>query len=444
MNCFFQLIFITFTILQKKNDLTKRYTNIIFLLSVCILQISGQTFYTENFNNGCTAGCLATGYGSWTVQDNVGGTNGGSPNIWYVSCAEEGITPPGCGSSCIGDACLHIGADAGGGGDGGASFNETGVANRTYRLARSPVINGTGKTGIILQFDFIAYGSASCSNDRAQLWLSDNGGATWPVGYQFCLTSVCCGACNGYSQGQWTTYTYTLPVAFNNNANIRIGFHWRNDGNGAGTDPSVAIDDIRLRTPVALPINLLDFYANKLDLATIQLNWNTVAEKDFSHFEIERSPDAQSFSKIGSANSKGGQSKVNYLYNDKSIESNNTYYYRLKMVDKDGSYAYSKIVTIGNNFVGNADITLASSLINENTLRLDVYANTETTIALDLYDVKGKKVITTQQEILKPGTNKLSIDVNHLNAALYLLKVSKPKSDKPELSIITQKVVKAN
>lgn len=205
--------------------------------------------WSDNFNNGCAGNCEASTWNGWSMVDNVDGTTGGAPNNWFVSCSEEGITPPGCGSSCIGDASLHIGSNPGAGGDMSASYNDTGATNATYRLAVSPTINLSGRAQMFLEFDFIAFGSSACSDDRAQLRLSTDNGATWPVGYQYCLTSVCCGACNGYSQGQWTKYSLALPAAFENNPNVRIGFHWRNNGNGSATDPSVAIDDIRIVVP---------------------------------------------------------------------------------------------------------------------------------------------------------------------------------------------------
>lgn len=52
------------------------------------------------------------------------------------------------------------------------------------------------------------------------------------------------GICN--PQGYWTEYSVDLPASANNNPNVRIGFNWKNNDDGVGTDPSVAIDDIIL------------------------------------------------------------------------------------------------------------------------------------------------------------------------------------------------------
>lgn len=215
--------------------------------------------WSEDFENGCASGCAAAGWPngapeptgpttSWTVRDNDGGTDGADPNQWYISCAENGQAADQCGSTCIDDESLHIGNGVSAGGDMAASFNETGAANATYKTVVSPTISTVGHSRILLLFDYIAFGSAACADDRGQLRLSTDGGVTWPVGYQYCLTSVCCGACNGYSQGQWTRYALSLPAAFNNNPNVRVGFNWRNNGNGSGTDPSIAIDDIVVGT----------------------------------------------------------------------------------------------------------------------------------------------------------------------------------------------------
>jgi len=399
----------------------------------CLLPISAETdaqtiFWSDNFNNGCTANCIANTWNGWTLQNNVGGTSGGNPNNWYVSCAEEGITPPGCGSSCIGDASLHIGSDPGSGGDMGASYNETGAANATFLRAVSPTISTVGRSTITLKFDFIAYGSSGCSDDRAQLHLSTDNGATWPVGYQYCLTSVCCGACNGYSQGQWTTYTLALPAAFNNNPSVRVAFHWRNNGNGSGTDPSVAIDDVQLSVINPVPLNLLSFNAARSS-NQVNLNWITTSEDRLSHYELERSSGNSGFVKIASLPAKGNQGagQNNYLYTDGPLFPVSVFY-RLKMMDLDGKFKYSKVLHVSADGRRNEELQLISVSAQEGFLQLALWAGTDQSAEIAIYDLQGKKINSLPRTKIKAGDNLFSFPLTGIPEAYYFARISVPKS----------------
>jgi len=401
-------------------------TLLIYALAVCACLHStafGQvTVWSDNFNNGCTSNCLATTWNGWTVQDNVGGTTGGAPNNWFVSCAEEGITPPGCGSGCVNDASLHVGANPGAGGDMGASFNETGGANATYRMAVSPVINATGSTGMTLYFDFIAYGSAGCADDRLQLRLSTDGGATWPAGYQYCLTSACCGACNGYNQARWTLYTLVLPAAFDNNPNIRIGFHWRNNGNGSGTDPSGAIDDIRITRPVPLAVDLVHFSAEKNAVSGTNIEWKAENETAFDRYELERSSDGESFTKIYTI--KGnctGNDACSYQYKDVGFDK--IVYYRLKMIDLDGSFTYSTVVSVNETLSDSKDYNLLSTYVFDQELQVKISAKRKAEATFALYNIGGKVVYTDKDVPVLKGFNQKNIDLGQLSNGVYILKI---------------------
>lgn len=415
------------------------FTTLTFICAVT--SYSQVATWSVNFNNGCAANCLATTYGGWTVLDNVGGITGNAPNVWFVSCAEEGIAPPGCGSSCIGDQCLHIGANAGAGGDMGASFNETGAANATFRMAVSPIINLTGVTTNTLQFDYIAFGSAACSDDRAQLRLSADGGATWPVGWQYCLTSVCCGACNGYSQGQWTLYSIVLPAAFDNNPNVRVGFHWRNNGNGSGTDPSVAIDDPRILSPIILPLTLIEFGSGK-ENGNTNVKWVTASEKNFSHFELQKSSDAKTFRTIGTINSKGqssGRSNYNFVDKEKNTE---TTYYRLKMIDKDQTFSMSKIISESAGKDGSSGIAITSQSVENDQLNIFMTSGSITPVLVEIYDTRGKQMLQMDDQKLYPGDNSVSLNITDLAPAVYFLKVSPVTEGKAQPGFVVQKFVR--
>lgn len=402
-----------------------------FLLAIILLGFaysvkSQSTIYSENFNNGCASNCLATTWNGWTVVNNVGGSNGSSPNRWFVSCAEDGVAPPGCGAGCAGDASLHIGSDPGGGGDMGASFNETAPSNATHKLVVSPTISTAGFSFNTLAFDFIAFGSAACANDRAQLRLSTDNGATWPVGFQYCLTSPCCGgACSGYLQGQWTTYTLALPAAFDNNPNVRVGFHWRNNGDGAGTDPSIAVDDVRITT-IPLPVRLISFTAREENKG-VKLNWTTADEAQLARYEIQKGDSPEKLVKISSVAAKGSPSNE-YSFRDPALGAA-TAYYRLKMVDENGTSQFSNILRVVPGENNLLDLQSVSPSAQGNNLNVSLWAQANFPVDFEIRDLQGRLIKQLPPLNLLAGENNFNLDITGTASATYLLIVKARPSE---------------
>jgi poly(3-hydroxybutyrate) depolymerase len=97
-----------------------------------------------------------------------------------------------------------------------------------------------------------------------------------------------------------------------------------------------------LSTP--LPVRLESFEAVETGENSISVQWKTSSEHDFDHFEVERSGDSKNFKQIGAVESKILQTGSQYVFQDRDL-TGTRYYYRLKMVDGDGSFAYSGIVS---------------------------------------------------------------------------------------------------
>lgn len=112
-----------------------------------------------------------------------------------------------------------------------------------------------------------------------------------------------------------------------------------------------------------LPVMLLAFTAiivdNKADL-----QWQTTSEINFNRFEIERSADATSFSPIATILTEKVVTGSDYEYKDASILQCKEYY-RLKMIDNNGSFKYSKTITlIGSNVSINKIMLSPNPVIN--------------------------------------------------------------------------------
>lgn len=213
--------------------------------------VSAQVFWTEDFNNGCTASCSAVGYtginGPWTQT--IIGTEGADPNQWYVSCAENGHTPNSCGTGCVSVsasatlATLHLGSGPNAMGDVGAAYDAGGLCGvltcpQTDRRIESPSINCTGQSIIVINFNYIEKGSPP--NDDCSVWYYD--GLAWSLLSNTAATPPICPG----GQGLWTSFSSQLPSSANNNPNVKIGFYWVNNDDGIGSDPSFAVDDITI------------------------------------------------------------------------------------------------------------------------------------------------------------------------------------------------------
>jgi len=92
----------------------------------------------------------------------------------------------------------------------------------------------------------------------------------------------------------------------------------------------------------ALPVVLSSFIAKKLDDKKVLLLWETISEIKSDHFVVEYSSNAKNFKSIGKVQAQSAEQTYSFNH---YLDSNGpgNYYYRLKMVDKDGSFALSSI-----------------------------------------------------------------------------------------------------
>lgn len=94
-----------------------------------------------------------------------------------------------------------------------------------------------------------------------------------------------------------------------------------------------------------LPVSLTNFQGNLVD-NIVKLAWSTSREFNSSHFVVEKSFDGSSYT--GIAQVKSGASNGQYSFTD-NTPLNKINYYRLKIVDLDGNFTYSKVVIIRND-----------------------------------------------------------------------------------------------
>lgn len=101
------------------------------------------------------------------------------------------------------------------------------------------------------------------------------------------------------------------------------------------------------RTPQPLPVTLIQWHA-EVNAYDAQLLWTTAMESQLSHFEIERAIPNSPFQSVGKVKAVGNSTTLRlYTYTDSAIlVKQHRVFYRLKMVDEDGSFTYSSIKSV--------------------------------------------------------------------------------------------------
>ena len=188
-----------------------------------------------------------------------------------------------------------------------------------------------------------------------------------------------------------------------------------------------------------LPVEFL-FFTAKYENRSVQLAWATATEITNSHFEIERSIDAENFEKIGEVIGAGdSQERIDYQYIDyEAAVGAEIIYYRLRQVDYDGKFDYSNTVIARNSDYEPLELLVSPTLFQDRvTVTLNATEETDN-INIEIYDMRGNKVYS-RDEFLYTGINDFDLeDIYHLSEGAYLLSLT---SNTFKLS---QRIVKAN
>jgi trimeric autotransporter adhesin len=174
-----------------------------------------------------------------------------------------------------------------------------------------------------------------------------------------------------------------------------------------------------------LPVVLGRFVASK-ENSDAALFWTTASEVNSDRFEIERSVDGRNFTAVGRVNASGNSNTLkSYRYMDVNplMGRKGIAYYRLKMIDRDRSYAYSQVVTVD---FGRELRPIGLSLF-PNPYTNDFNAIVEIDHAdkgeVVVYDLQGK-IMHAEAKSFEAGENNVYINtLAGLPAGVYVLEV---------------------
>ncbi len=193
--------------------------------------------------------------------------------------------------------------------------------------------------------------------------------------------------------------TYTLTVT---------------DENGC---TSVAQTQLRVGPMITLPITITSFNISDDGKCNVLLNWNVEEANNFSRFVIERSINGISYQPITTLYYHEHQSSYTY----KDINPGTAkWFYRLKLVDSDGKFSYSPIVS---SKITCAESQQAKLTIYPNPTQRKVNIHSSKPIEkLQLFTAQGQLVTQREVRQTQAATYQLELD-NKLSQGLYFIRV---------------------
>jgi hypothetical protein len=184
-----------------------------------------------------------------------------------------------------------------------------------------------------------------------------------------------------------------------------------------------------------LPVVLTTFDATR-NATTVVCKWTTASEQNSDYFVVERSADGQTYEALGKVASGGTSIQArNYTYLDaKPLPG--TSYYRLRLIDKDGTESFSPIVVVSAATPTTSDAPLASVAPNPGTNLFELITSSSPVLEANIYNMLGKHICR-----LRPATaqaQRMPFDLTAYPAGVYLVQVQMASGS------ATVKVVKSN
>ena len=204
------------------------------------------------------------------------------------------------------------------------------------------------------------------------------------------------------------------------------------DINGSDAfDPSIEWDGYETDTfgglgdPTPLPVELTSFSATTIG-STVKLSWRTETEINNYGFEVERyalSAERQAWEKIGFVNGNGNSnSPKSYSFTDNGVLSGK-YNYRLKQIDNDGQFEYSKTIEV--DFGSPKKFELSQNYPNPfnpvTTIRFNLPEAGN--VKLTLFNILGQEIKTLVNEFKESGVHTINFDATELNSGMYIYKI---------------------
>ncbi|MEO6549986.1 MAG: PQQ-dependent sugar dehydrogenase [Ferruginibacter sp.] len=186
--------------------------------------------------------------------------------------------------------------------------------------------------------------------------------------------------------------------------------------NGEGYAISLTAGSVyRITATGTLPVISLSF-GGVANNEGVNLNWKTAGEENLRVFEMEYSLDGAAFTYLGTTTAKNAATGYTYSFLH-SISYDGSVFYRLKMIDMNGTYKYSGVFRIVLN--GKIKNIISPSFITDGMLNLNLFNNTSIR-SVEIINAAGARVL---QKNVGGQTGNIKVPVGHLSTGVYMVRM---------------------
>lgn len=153
-----------------------------------------------------------------------------------------------------------------------------------------------------------------------------------------------------------------------------------------------------IQSSVPLPVELIQFYGNSAGSYN-DIFWKSATEMNFARYELESSDNGVVFNKITERLPLGLTASINN-YNHKDYGFFNPItYYRLKMIDLDGTFKYSSIISISNEKGADTEVSIFPNPA-ENELNVAIKSVKSKQATVTIKDVIGRQIFVENMDLM--------------------------------------------
>lgn len=173
-----------------------------------------------------------------------------------------------------------------------------------------------------------------------------------------------------------------------------------------------------------LPVELASFEVLQTDQDVI-LQWQTASETNNSGFQVEQARGASDqFEQVAFVNGQGTTTETQTYQLRLSDLSADTYRFRLKQVDFDGTFTYSEHVEVAVELPDAFQLTEVYPNPFATEARFELTLKVAQDVRVEVYDATGRRLSQLHQGPLSAQRHSFQLDGNTLASGTYLVRVT--------------------